>query len=249
MALTQELLTLGLNNKEAEVYVAALQLGYASVQDISHKAGINRTTAYTHIKNLIARGLISVVEKFGKLFYIAERPDKLLRMHEQQEREVVRRREVLETIMPELESIYNLAKDRPAVKFYEHTPENIRKIRGEIQNIRTKEVYNIFNYDRYKEYISPRHVREVLNNVETFKVIYVVNSGLLDAQTRQLTNIDKFKLKVLSGKKFSILCEVLILEDRVYIARERDSIIIRDPLFSQTLALLFQALWGVAEWP
>ena len=70
MALAQELLAIGLSDKEADVYLAALQLGYSSVQEISQKANINRTTAYTHIKNLISRGLLNATEKNGKIFYL-----------------------------------------------------------------------------------------------------------------------------------------------------------------------------------
>ena len=247
MALTQELLTLGLSNKEADVYLAALQLGYASVHDISKKAGINRTTTYTHIKNLISRGLISVTERYGKLCYIAEKPSKLRSIHEQQEKEVIRRREVLDDIMPELESIYNLAKEKPTVKYYEHSPENLKLIRKEVSTLRAKEMYNIFNYERYHQYINKKHVQSILENVESFKVIYISNTGILDPISRRLKDNNKFKLKCLSSEKFGILCEILIANDRVYISRENDSLIIRDKLFSQTLALLFSALWGIAE--
>jgi HTH-type transcriptional regulator, sugar sensing transcriptional regulator len=247
MALTQELLTLGLSNKEADVYLSALQLGYASVQDISKKASINRTTAYTHIKNLISRGLISVVERYGKLCYIAEKPMKLRAIHEQQEKEVKRRRDVLEDIMPELESLYNLAKEKPTVKYYEHTPENIKLMRKEVSDLRAKEMYNIFNYERYHQYINKKHVQSILDNVENFKVIYISNTGIIDPISRRLQENRNFKLRCLSSEKFGILCEILIAKDRVYIARDNDSLIIRDKLFSQTLTLLFSALWGLAE--
>ena len=36
--------------------------------------------------------------------------------------------ETLDDIMPELESIYNLAKEKPTVKYYEHSPENLKLI-------------------------------------------------------------------------------------------------------------------------
>jgi len=57
----------------------------------------------------------------------------------------------------------------------------------------------------------------------------------------------KFHLKHLSSDKFGFLCEVLIAGPKVYIAREKDSLIISDSLLSQTMGLLFQALWGIAE--
>jgi len=222
MALAQELLTFGLSNKEADVYVAALQLGFSTVQELAQKASINRTTAYTQIKNLIARGLIKVVEKYGKLYYVAESPEYLRRIQEQQEQEVARRKTVLENILPELESIYNLAVEKPTVKYYDYNEESLNRIRTEIETTRVAEMCNIFNYDRYAEFINKKHVENILNVVNKFKVIYISKTKALDARICRLQSNEKFHLKHLSSDKFGFLCEVLIAGPKVYIAREKD---------------------------
>lgn len=249
MSLAQELLIFGLNNKEADVYVAALELGYASVQEIAEKARINRTTTYTHIKNLISRGLISVEEKFGKLFYVAERPEKFKTIFKQQEQAVNRQRAALESLLPELDSIYSSATDKPSVKYYEFTAENTKKIRKEIQNIRTEEMLNIFNYDKYKQYTNKQHVQILLNNVSKFKALYVSSIKEIDKITRELMLNDNFFLKYLPASKFDFPCEILITGKKVYIARDNDCLIISDKLVAQTLTLLFQSLWSVADEP
>lgn len=246
--LTEELISIGLTNKEADVYLAALQLGYCTVQEIASQAGINRTTTYTHIKNLIARGLINAVEKNGKVYYVAERPDKLQYIYEQQEKEVQRRRDILNRIMPQLDSIYNIAKDRPEVKYYDYqNQERLQDIRNEIAELRSREMFNIFNYTRYKEYISRQHIQNVLDSIDLFKVIYIAPNKVLDQKIRYFLDNEKFEIKYLPEEKFAFLCEVLIADDKVYLAREKDSLFIKDQLFSQTLTLLFQALWGIAE--
>jgi len=247
MALAQELLTFGLSNKEADVYVAALQLGFSTVQELAQKAVINRTTAYTQIKNLIARGFIKVVERYGKLYYVAESPDYLRRIQEQQEQELARRKQVLENILPELESIYNVAVEKPTVKYYDYSPESLQRIRNEIEIANVPEMYNIFNYERYSEFINRRHIENILKRVRSFKVIYISKTKALDARIYRLQNDSRFNLRYLSSDKFGFLCEVLIVGPKVYVAREKDSLIISDNLFSQTINLLFQALWGIAE--
>ena len=247
MQLLQELLNVGLTDKEAEVYTSALQLGYCSVQEISFKSGLNRTTTYTHIKNLINRGLLNAVERYGKVCYVAERPEKLKFIYEQKEKEIQRRRETLEQIMPELESIYCLAKDKPSVRY--HTYENkeeLARVRQEIQNCRTDEMCNIFNYNIIKDYISPMHIKNLLENVNRFKVLYISKNNILDTKLHRFLNNEKFKLKFLPESKFGFLCEILIMDDKVYIAGKGDWLIIKDKLFSQTLGLVFQALWGIA---
>ncbi len=248
MSLSQELLAIGLTNKEAEVYLATLQLGYASVIEISNKANVNRTTAYTHIKNLITRGLINGVEKGGKVYYLAEKPDKLKYLYEQQEKEIRRKREMLDKILPKLESIYNVAKGKPEVRYYSYNNENnLQNIRQEIVDLRAREVYNIFNYSLYKNYINKKHIESILDSCGNFKAIYIAPNRIVDNRLRQFQNNETFKLRFLSSSKFDFLSEILVASDNVYIAGQGDLLVIKDSLFSQTLALLFEAMWGMAE--
>lgn len=248
MPLTQELLSIGLENKEADVYLSALQLGYSTVQEIAIKSGVNRTTAYTHIKNLIGRGLMSAVEKNGKVFYVAERPEKLKFIYEQKENEIKRRRETLEKIMPELESIYNLAKDKPSVRFYKYDiPEDLAAVRREIEELRADEVYNIFNYEEFHDYINKAHIRNLIDATSKFRALYIGKNKVIDLRVRPFMDEDKFKLRFLPEAKFGFLCEVLVARDMVYIAGNSDWLVIKDKLFAHTLTLLFQALWGIAE--
>src|SRR6056297_1213179 len=248
MALSQELLSLGLNNKESEVYLAALKLGYCSVQEIAKKANMNRTTVYTHIKNLISRGLMSAVEKAGKVFYLVERPEKLKYIQEQQEKEVARRKNILQKIMPELESIYNVAKNRPSVRYFSYeNPQELAQVRKEIQELRADEMLNIFNYDLYKDYIDKKHIEKILDMVGEFKALYISPGKILDSRLHDFLEHEKFNIKFLSETRFDFLNEILIGDKQVYIAGRGDWLIINDRLFAQTLSLLFHALWGIAE--
>jgi hypothetical protein len=106
---------------------------------------------------------------------------------------------------------------------------------------------NIYNHERFSDYINKKHVQTILDNVKRFKVIYISKQPVYDARVQALQNDDRFRIKYLSEDRFGFLCEVLIAKDKVYIARNQDSLLISDDLFSQTLTLLFHALWGIAE--
>ena len=56
---------LGLDEKEIKVYLACLQLGSATVQDLSVKSGVKRTNIYNFIDDMKQRGLLSET-KIGK---------------------------------------------------------------------------------------------------------------------------------------------------------------------------------------
>lgn len=91
--LEMELRKLDLNEKEARVYLASLELGHASVQKISKKAGLSRPTAYRALESLQQKGMVRKI----KQNFIADSPDEILgmlraekRKIEEQEREYLR---------------------------------------------------------------------------------------------------------------------------------------------------------------
>ncbi|MCF7835696.1 MAG: helix-turn-helix domain-containing protein [Candidatus Marinimicrobia bacterium] len=77
---------LGLSEKEAKVYLASLELGEATVQEIAKQAGVNRPTTYVQIEKLTKMGLMSSVEKEGKKYFNAEEPNQLLKILEKQKK-------------------------------------------------------------------------------------------------------------------------------------------------------------------
>ena len=68
------LASLGISKKAANVYLAALALGTASVQDIARKVGIKRPTAYLHIEELLRYGILEKVPYNKRFYYRAADP-------------------------------------------------------------------------------------------------------------------------------------------------------------------------------
>ena len=64
---------LGFKPKEAQIYLALLELGEASVVQIAKKTGIKRTTVYNILPDFINRGIItSAVRKKRKVYFIED---------------------------------------------------------------------------------------------------------------------------------------------------------------------------------
>lgn len=102
----------GLTKEETSVYLAGLELGEDSVQNIAKKAGIKRPTAYLVINSLIEKGLFYQTFKGKKRYFGAQNPKDL-------EINLKRKELELAKIMPELNSIYNTLESKPKVRFYE----------------------------------------------------------------------------------------------------------------------------------
>ncbi len=103
---------LGINGNEAKVYLAALELGEATMQGLAKKSGVNRSTIYTFIETLESRGFILEWQKSKRRIYSAVHPDALIDMQRQKIEE-------LENILPELLAINNKSDKKPRVTFYE----------------------------------------------------------------------------------------------------------------------------------
>lgn len=108
----QVLSGVGLTKEEASIYLAGLELGESSVQNLAKKAGIKRPTAYKILEELISKGMVYQAFKGKKRYFGAEDPEKIVTSFKQKEVE-------LGKILPELKSIYNLSDVKPKVKFYE----------------------------------------------------------------------------------------------------------------------------------
>lgn len=111
MEIAQVLEKTGLNEKEAGVYLALLELGTASVQSVAAKAGIKRPTTYLILDNLQAKGFVSIVPRAKKALYIAESPENLIS-------DLIRKEDLLRRFLPNLLAVYNARKEKPLVQMF-----------------------------------------------------------------------------------------------------------------------------------
>ena len=122
MSIDQILVQIGLQETEAKFYLAALELGQASVRDIAAKAGISRTNAYDVFSRLLEQGLVTqagaAVNK--TMLVAAEPPDQLTELLDA-------RRRKLDVLLPELRSLHNRASGKPRVRFYQG-PDGIKLV-------------------------------------------------------------------------------------------------------------------------
>ncbi len=132
------LLSLGLDEKEQRFYLAALELGSASVTAVSARADVSRTNGYDLLQRLQKRGLLSQIEGEGGVKQVvAEDPGVLVR-------EWDRTRTMLDDLVPELRSLLAGPKVRPRIRFYEGI-EGIRRAMWETLDCKSKVLRGILS--------------------------------------------------------------------------------------------------------
>lgn len=159
MNLTDQIqINLDLNQKEAEILLAILEIGPAAISDISKKAKIKRPTVYDLIEGLIKKGLILKVPFGKRIFYKATEPKKILGFVEQ-------KKQNLENLMPELEALFLTKPNQPKVRFYTGK-EGLKSIYEEMLDTH-KKIYTVFSFDDFLTVFTEKdneHFFEILKN-------------------------------------------------------------------------------------
>lgn len=119
MSLQSSLEQFGLHENQIKVYLILLQLGEATIQEITMKSKVKRTTVYKALDNLVMRGLVTCQDNEWHRKYCAENPKKALLAVKEEQLEVVKKENRLLELMPELTSLYNSIPAKPKIRFYE----------------------------------------------------------------------------------------------------------------------------------
>ncbi len=108
---TRILENIGLTKNQAIVYLSLLKLGSSTAQTIINDTKLHRSPVYDALEKLSEKGLVSsVVKDFKKYFQAA--PPKHLHSYLQE------KKEELNEIMPELESLHNLKTEKIDATIY-----------------------------------------------------------------------------------------------------------------------------------
>jgi sugar-specific transcriptional regulator TrmB len=110
---------LDLSDKEIIVYLKLLEYGAISVRGLAELTGLNRGTTYDILKKLQEMSLVSFYHSETKQKFVAEDPEKLLKLINDQEDELKKTREKVKNFLPELKSLQEKGGNKPVTKLYE----------------------------------------------------------------------------------------------------------------------------------
>ena len=142
----KELQDIGLSEKEAKVYAAALELGPATADQLAKQSKIVRSTTYVQLESLMKKGLMSTYEQGKKTFFAPESPELLKRFLSKQKEDIGTKERELKDFLPELLRSFESAGERPVVRFFPGK-EGIKLAREELLTTKDKKIDAIFSYE------------------------------------------------------------------------------------------------------
>lgn len=250
MSLINELIKIGLSDKEAKVYLANLELGQSAVQAIAKKAGVNRATTYVILNSLIKKGLASTYEQDKKTYYVASSPESLESIFELQKKEIEEKQKYFLKLLADLKLINNKEKNKPVIRFFEGKEGILRSMEEFLSGYKDSKkdvVRLVYPKDRINEIISQLEYQKFRNtrlirNIKS-KALYTFKGGVL-ASTK-----DGDRVKI-SEKDFPITCDLEIYKDNIIITslgNKLSSVFIKDKEIANTFKSIFDLAWEAAK--
>lgn len=238
MTLDAVLEQLDLTRKEASVYLAALELGQASVQRIAQKASIKRPTAYVTLAALQEKGFVVSIPRGTTTFYQAVDPEEIFRKFEEKVG-------AFKAALPELRSLFNAAPGKPKVRFYEGK-----------KNIMMLYEDDIFRGGSVSGIFSPKDWVAVFSQKELSGLLYLMKSReisirdlLYDSSEARQYADEKDRLRLgetrFLPQDFLLGVDILIYGNTVALISLQNliAVVIEDPAIAQAQRQFLEFLW------
>lgn len=246
----KELQDVGLSEKEARVYMAALEIGRATADQLAKQAKIVRSTTYVQIESLMKKGLMSTYEEGKKTYFAPESPEYLKRIFELKKKEFEMRERELNDFLPELMRQFEGAGDRPTVRFFDGK-EGVTTMREDFLKLpKGAELKLIYSHDAmaqvYSEEERLKYAQKRAASGVHLKSIYTRKSGPFET-TDIVPNTER---RFMPNELMPINSDIYIYTDFVAVMALRKKIfgvIIESAEIAQSMGVIFSLLWGIGK--
>lgn len=188
----QMLVSLGLSQKEAEIYDLLLEQGGTTGGEIE-KLSRQKKNTYVLLKSLQRKQLLTTAIKEGKRYYVPAPPDQLLLAIKEQKRAIVQSQGLLEQMLPEMQKTYNDTVGRPVVRYFSGIT-GLRTVFDEVYSEGKPEVLSCVG----NESPDPRFHEEIVNKYKPLRVknnIFARTISPDSARARELKETEVADLK------------------------------------------------------
>lgn len=247
MGIEQKLATIGITGSLFKLYAAAIELGEAPIAEVAARAGLIRTTAYDALSRLEHEGLVTLETRQRKRYVVAQDPTVLLERLEG-------RRQMLDELMPQMRSLYNRAKGKPQIRFY----EGIEGIRTALQDTLTitsepKVMCGILSMEELLQTPGKEEMDQFIRD-RTEKNIWfkVIRSQRKDVEAVWPTSQEELRELRYCPQDMMLSMTTIIYDQRVCLIssrKENYGLIIESEEFAAMQRVLFDAIWALSKPP
>lgn len=230
---------LGYSSHEASIYLAALELGGATVTEIAAKAKLPRTTTNLVIHALQKRGLMNAYLKRRRKIFTAENPERLMGVLNEGQ-------EALKSVLPELHALRRDIPMQSTVRMY-HGASEIKQIMNDLLESK-HHISAIMSYDDWMDLLGKPYLEDFteLRYRHYLRMRLLVpktkHSGALKTRDSQELRVTQFlpELTTISNANFIYANKVAVITLN---KKNPVGILIEDEDIHHTMEVLFETLW------
>jgi len=245
MQITKELQEIGLSEKEASVYIALLELGKDTAQNIAKKSGVNRATTYFTIETLMKKGLASASNEGKKQYFFPEDPSTLSKLLEEEKARLEHKERHIKTLVRELDNLNVTKIDKPIVKYY-IGKEGVQKMVHEYSNPKEKNSRIIYAQDLIDKLFTREEQedfrsRALRHKIEIQALYTCSDQDYISQKTARSVLLDK--------KQYPLEADIAIFDNKIRITSLKDAIgiIIENSSITNTLKSVFDLAYKKAK--
>ncbi len=233
--------SIGLSDKETDLYLELLKYDFLSPTEISRKTGINRTTVYPILEQLMQKRLVREVEGSKKGKYMAESPERLKTYFQEKMAKFEEQERLLDDVIPQLRGLeHRDSNSEPVVKYYTGRQGVLDSIHDYLEIVPTNSQINIiYSQDFVEKMFTPTEMKTATalrdkRNLSV-KTIYSYSKG--EKSPGQAST------RVMLPEKYKIFGDIAFNDDAVrFYSGEKDlfGIIVRSSEIAHTLKVLHE---------
>lgn len=233
---------IGLSDKEIKVYLTVVKLGPSPVRKIADTADINRGTAYDILRSLINLGLVSYYHQDKHQYFIAEDPARLKDAIVERKAQLEKTQAEVDEIIPQLQSIYNKAGQKPVAKYYEGL-QGIKTILSDVLQSSRKgsKKYYVYSSSATKQYLYEAYKSYSQERIKLGIAVDTISIGP-GGETVGLDN-RKWLTKEESAPTYTLIYEGKVAMISLDANQKPIGVIVEDKNIFQTQKMIFDFIW------
>ena len=243
MELIQSLKNLGLNEKEAKVYVALLQTGKATAYSVAKHSGLKKPTTYVILEDLIDKGIVNKVPRTKTMQYAAISPGDLFSIYKS------RLENAEKEALPELKALSRGKEYKVRASYFEGMGGIKELYRRMFKAMAGKEVVGFYAHQKDTS-LELQQCWQELN--EEIRKKYISRRAIttrhpslghyIKKETQKKYHV---KLKALPEKKYNSNISVEMYKNFTQIISHRhlQGILIDNPDIAKVMKQIFELVW------